>query len=439
MSRLMRPPALVGLLAAAVACGLAVLWLRPPRADALLRQGRDALERGDGAGFRRAAEALERRGQDAALRLLRGEAWLRQGRAELARETSAPSAQERLESRARAHDALRRALAEFGRVADDGPLALEAALLAGQGLALLGERRLACELLTAAGRRRPDSKEAHRWLAAVYMDLNSPDDAIEHLRAWGELEPDNGLPFRWVGFFHRDYRRLTEAIAAYREALARRLEPAVRADAAAELAAVLVEWQADYRGALEALDGCPPEFRGRPAALALRAECLWCLGQRADALALLGRALAADPDQPRALLLRAKLALDEDQPRAALPFLENALRIDPHDHVSRQHLVDACTRLGDAARAAEHQRLLEQTRRLKQHLDELHRRAARAPWDDRVRAEIADVCLKLNRAAEARTWLRAALACNPDNGQAREALERVSQETGPPPPVLVIP
>ena len=53
------------------------------------------------------------------------------------------------------------------------------------------------------------------------------------------------------------------------------------------------------------------------------------------------------------------------------------------------------------------------------------------PWDDRVRYDIAALCLKINRVVEARMWLTAALACNPDNTQAREALRQLPARKEP--------
>ena len=80
----------------------------------------------------------------------------------------------------------------------------EATVRAAECLLQLGARRFATEALTDLVERRPDVIEAHRWLAATYIDLNAPDRALPHLRAWGRLEPTDGRPYRWIGFFIRD-------------------------------------------------------------------------------------------------------------------------------------------------------------------------------------------------------------------------------------------
>ena len=48
---------------------------------------------------------------------------------------------------------------------------------------MLRERRLAAETLKSLVQRQPDLRDAHRWLAAIYIDLNTPFAAIEHLRS----------------------------------------------------------------------------------------------------------------------------------------------------------------------------------------------------------------------------------------------------------------
>src|SRR5262249_27821405 len=163
------------------------------------------------------AGRLEQRGYRYHACLLRGEVRLREARAVVARATAAGLLDaERLGLESRARDVFRQTLAELARIRDEGPLALEATLLAAECLVRLDEHRLAVDALTAVLKRHPDQKDAHQWLAAIYMDLKSPPDAIRHMHAWGKLDPSDGRPYRWIGFFHKDYHRQVEAIEAYR-------------------------------------------------------------------------------------------------------------------------------------------------------------------------------------------------------------------------------
>jgi predicted Zn-dependent protease len=81
--------------------------------------------------------------------------------------------------------------------------------------------------------------------------------------------------------------------------------------------------------------------------------------------------------------------------------------------------------LGDSDRVKEQQRLAAEALRARERLTDLFQKSSERPWDDELRCEIAELCLKLNRPQEARTALRAALACNPDNEQARRRLAEI--------------
>ena len=73
--------------------------------------------------------------------------------------------------------------------------------------------------------------------------------------------------------------------------------------------------------------------------------------------------------------------------------------------------MQAYQQLGANDRAEEQRRLLEQARHEKQRLTQLHEEALRHPWDASIRQQLADLCLKLNRKAEAEMWRQAAAAC----------------------------
>lgn len=406
-------------LLAATGAGSVAYWVSMTRPDSLLLQARTALDKEDARAAGRIVDRLDRRGYGRHAQVLRGEIWVRLGRSQA---PSEPGGAGLSPAEAASRTAFRSALRELSQVADDGPLGTDGAVLAAECLVRLGDRFFAAEGLLTVVRRHPDHKEAHRWLAAIYIDVHSPWQAVHHLREWGRLDPQEGRPYRWIGLFCRDYHRTTEAVEAYREALRRHLLPEDRARVVPELVEVLIDRNADYAGAVEVLDACPEPLRQGPALQALRAECLWGLGRTEEATALLDRVFRTDPSLFRALRLRAGLYVAADRPRDALPLLEQALRLDPHDYASRQHLVQVYQQLKDVHRVKEHQRLAEETQRARQALTELFEKASERPWDDELRCEIADLCLKLNRRQEARTALRAALACNPANERARQRL-----------------
>jgi tetratricopeptide (TPR) repeat protein len=397
------------LLAVLLASGAVARHRSTTRPGYLLARGRAALGRGDLAEVLRYAEALERRGHGDHARLLRGEAWLVEGRA------ATPEA---------AAD-LRRSVRELGRIRDDGPLGGEAALLAGECLVRLGEQRVAAEVLTSVVRRQPDCREAHRWLAAVYIDLNSRVQAMHSLREWARLASDDGRPYRWIGMFYKDYtQQQGAAIAAYREALKRSLAPDDQGAVRRELAEALLDAQADFQGALDVLDGCSEPLRESEEVRTLRAEALWGLGRRDEAEAVADDVLRTAPDYRRAVGLRGRMCLATDEPGRARSLFEKAVALDPYDLSSRQHLIAVCDRLNDPAAVAEQRRNLEEARDFWKRLTNLYRTAEDRPWDGQVRYEIALLCLKANRRAQAQTMLRAALACDPGHAEARRLLEQ---------------
>jgi tetratricopeptide (TPR) repeat protein len=398
--------ALLVLLPAGGAAGYYVYTTRP---GYLLARGRTAVARGDLDEAWRYARALERRGLEDHARLLRGEAWLAEGRA------PSPSAA----------GALRHALQELGGVRDDGPLATEGAVLAGECLVRLEQQRVAADVLGAVVRRQPDCREAHRWLAAVYIDLNTWKEAIHHLQEWGRLAPDDGRPYRWMGMFYKDYTQQQGlAIEAYREALRRALAPDAQNAVRRELAMTLLEGEANFQGVLDVLDGCPEALRKTPEIRTLRAEALWGLGRRDVAAAVADEVLRTAPDYPRALGLRGRMYLAEDEPRRARPLFERAVALEPYDLGSRQHLIEVCDQLNDRVAVEEQRRLLEEARDYHRRVSALYRSAEERPWDAQVRYEIALLCLKANHKEQAQTMLRAALACDPGHPEARRLLEQ---------------
>lgn len=399
---------LLGLLVVALTAAGMTYRLYTTRANYLLDKGQAALERGNWSYVDRCLDLLEARGYWDHAHLLRGKLWLSKARLRADPTAGNPPSTFLLQN------SFSLALRELAQIKDDGPLTLDGNVLGAECLVHLGERRFAAEVLNTVVKRNPNRKEAHQWLAAIYMDLNSPDQAIAHLREWGRLDPRNGRPYRWIGWFlWKDYAKLTEAIEAYREARRRDLEPSLRAEVAKEEATLLIDGPADYEAALEAL-AQSPESADQPEFLTLRAQCLWNLARQAEAVPMVERALRANPELPAALQLRAKICLADGQPRAALPLLEKALRVDPHDHLSRQLIMQAYRQAGDDARAEQERKVLEETRGYKDRLTRLHDEALRRPWDAKVRHQLADLCQKLNLQAEAQMWRQAALACTPN-------------------------
>src|SRR5579871_1556257 len=160
-----------------MALALAGTWyfVSTSRASSLLERGRRALAQSNWTQADRFADRLDRGGHGDYAHLLRGESWL---------------CRARLAGDAAGHwlstggDSYQLALGELAQVRNEGRLATDAAVLGAESLVHLGERRFAAQVLDTVLQRNPDHTEAHRWLAAIYIDLNSPALAIAHLREW---------------------------------------------------------------------------------------------------------------------------------------------------------------------------------------------------------------------------------------------------------------
>ncbi len=404
------------LLAFAAACSIPLVreWYPP----LIFSSGRTALEDGNWSRVSDCARRLERLGYVSQARQLRGEAWLRRGRL---------LSQSAGSSRMAADEAYHAALSELTQIHDQSP---EPTVLASECLVHLGERPLAASALQTVLRQHPDEIDAHRWLAAIYIDLNAPESAAHHLEAWGRLDPTTGRPFRWAGFFHKVVQHAQAAVEAYQTALQRPLDDGMKADTARELADLLIEEFGDYKGALAALDQASGRDHDRPEFLTLRAECLWGLGKPDEATALVEQALRLAPDLASALRLRAQIYLTSDQPRQARPLLERAIQVAPHDLGIRKKLMEVALQEGNKAEAERQQQALAELTSLREQLANLHRAADQRPWDGPVRRRIAEICLQLRRGDEARMWAKAALVCDPSDEPAQRLLAQVG-DTAP--------
>jgi len=426
----------------------------------LLARGNEAVERLDGKEVERIRKALEQKGEYQAAYLLEGKSLVYLGEAILeqtpppppfeeiqqagqmvlggaglsdqttaAREVIWMAASQYQQKATRysspALNAYRRALADLAKIQDDGPIGVEATVLAAECLLRLDEKRLAAEGLMTLVKRHPDNVKAHRFLSAIYIDLNSPGAAIKYLREWARLDPAEGLPYRWIAFFQKDNNQQGEAIYAYQEALHRNLRPDERSDVIKELAKIYLDSEGKPASALETIALGSEAFQSDPDILTLRVESLASLGRTAEGRKLVEQAFRDNPHNPKILGLRAQDFIDENKPDQALPLLEKAVQFDPYDLRVQTLLLNTYGQLLKKEQAAKQELQVNEIKKVYATLSDLTQKATNSPWDGDVRAEIGAIYVKVNRPEEARTWLQAALACNPNHSKARRLLARL--------------
>lgn len=376
-------------LGVALACGVTLWqWLRTSTPEYRLREGQEAVRRGDFARAERFALRLEASRAINHAHLLRGEMALTRN--------DVPDA-----------------VAHFNRLRGSGALRLEASALYGQWFLLRLQRPIEAErFLRAVIAEQPEHVDAHRGLATIYYDQGAWALAIRHLEAWGRHDRRDGRPHRLMGLIYRDLDQPPLAVPCYREALRRELKDVVVREVRVELAECLAQ-QSNYAEALDAVESMPSADRqGSPRLQAIEGECLWGLGRSAEARKCVDAALRGQPTV-ELLLLRARMHMGDGAAGDAVPLLEQALRHHPHDHSCRHELAQALQALGKRAEAAEQRRLLDQTQAAMQERGRLTMEAGERPWDAEVRLRLAVLCEQLQMTEAASLWRRTAERCPP--------------------------
>src|ERR1051326_7150090 len=227
MSRLRRYGlALLGLCCLAGLIAAAGSWrYRVSRPEYRLRQGQEALQRGDLAEAETLVEHLEAAGYPVHAHVLRGQCYLRRGE-------------------------LERAILEYNQIPhEQRELLAEASLIYGLGFLSLGYSAQAEKMLLYVVEVDPDNIDARRGLATLAYDRGSMVEALGHLTKWSELDDLDGQPHRFMGVIYKDQMALVPAAEHYRKALQRRLSPRVREAAVIEWVEVLIQ-QTEYAEAL---------------------------------------------------------------------------------------------------------------------------------------------------------------------------------------------
>jgi tetratricopeptide (TPR) repeat protein len=159
----------------------------------------------------------------------------------------------------------------------------------------------------------------------------------------------------------------------------------------------------------------------------LQAECQRGLGDKAAAEHLADQAIRRDPKHLQAVYLKGMLELESGDAAAAVKVLQKAVESNPKEWRPRYTLAMAYKRLGDDKQAAEHLKLVEELRRLRDHFTDLHNRALKDPASADLRYELGVVARQLDKPLLAISWFQAALALQSDHQLAQQALRESTQ------------
>ncbi|MEZ6137726.1 MAG: tetratricopeptide repeat protein [Pirellulaceae bacterium] len=292
--------------------------------------------------------------------------------------------------------------------------------LAGELLLKVGDPNTAVGVLQAALAADDQLIDPHRWLAAYFYDIGAMDDALIHLKATAAKDPSDPRPWRMQGLIYADFERYAEAIPAYEEALQREMAEHVQQEVRIELADTYLAFrQPDL--ALKHLDECT----ATPKTLSMRADCELALGNEDEAEVALHSALELDPKYAPALLIQASLERERGQLAAAAKTYEMAIQLQPYEPDIRSHLMAVYNALGQEAQAEEQRAQMQRLRDLRTRFTELHHLSMKDPSSAMLRLELGETALALGKNDLAISWFKAALALEPENSTAIEALRNL--------------
>lgn len=311
---------------------------------------------------------------------------------------------------------------EFGMATDDPKIRTEAFIRRGEAFYRMHQFVNAEQVLLQALELDADNSDARRWLASTYYDLGSMSLALEHLRIIGEMNSDDGRPFRLIGRIEKDFQHQGDAIEDYREALRRILLESEREAVIEELAECLVH-QLQYAEALQTLQDAKPSA----SVFSLQASCYAAMGDPATAISKADDALALNPDLVSAILTRASIELEVGKPENVIGMLEDAAASHPGNFEILFQLVKALRQAGRNSEAAEKSGRLAELEALVTEFARLNAIAFRDLGDAQLRFQLGQLAQQMDRPDLARAWLEAALAIEPDLVSARNLLKELNE------------
>jgi predicted Zn-dependent protease len=299
--------------------------------------------------------------------------------------------------------------------------------------AMLRAQRGEVEPVEAFLRKQVDQKHPHStWILEAmtrgYLRLHRRLDAMNCVRIWLEREPQAIRAVMLRGLIHYRANAFSRAVEDLRQVVER--EP--KNDEARRLFAnALIENSQAPEAVphLELLSKRHPEDRDLQVKLAFA----WnMLGRSSDALALLDRVLAAQPDFGPALSARGQLEMQVNgNPEAAEVWLRRALAINPSDRQTHYALYQSLLQQGrDKEAEAQHKNLLRIEAAITRMIDIANRLLPKNPRDPKLAYELGSIMMSLGYYDNGVSWLLKALEYDPQLEEAHRDLAQYYQQQG---------
>jgi tetratricopeptide (TPR) repeat protein len=321
------------------------------------------------------------------------------------------------------------ALKALSGIRDLGPGSAEALTLAARALLMQGSISTARLALERSLKLEPQQPDAAKMLAAIYLASGDGERGLLLLEQAARFDPADFRPWYAMGKVHHDLGRLEESAEAYAQAL-KRSPPAseARESQLGRIRALL-----DDNRAGDAVADLAKAREQRPddsEVLALAARQARDLGQLDEATALANLALASDPKNFDALLVRARIRVLSRLPLDALADLEKAVQINPNKVAALQLLLQVQTSLGKTAEAAQTNAQAHRTRERIVLMDQLAKTVHQRPNDPEPRYRMGRAALDGKLYVLAYQSFQAALDLDSNFKPAREALEQLRELEG---------
>ncbi|HWB12897.1 MAG TPA: tetratricopeptide repeat protein [Pirellulales bacterium] len=299
---------------------------------------------------------------------------------------------------------------ELGDAADDEQHRALALALMGRVRYEEGKLADALVLLDRSLQLDRDEVEAHRWLGIALYDIGLARPAVFHLEEVARQEPWNGRPHHLMGIIHRERAVVSgealafeDAAAAFKESLARDPQQPNADEIRIELGRCYF-YRNEFDQALEAVRPC----FDAPESLVLRAECYYGKGDVDRANQCVDLALEQNPDDSRALSVKATIATKGRDFQQAATLLARAVQGKPSDYDLRYKLFSAYQHIGENEKAAEQAEEMEKLRGMYSELQVLTARASADLSDADIRYRLAELATRLDMRESAESWLKAA-------------------------------
>lgn len=316
------------------------------------------------------------------------------------------------------------ALLAVSSVPASSPSHAEALTIQGMAEATRGNSERTRALLEKSLALAPNQPMALKVLAAVEFDDNEPDRGLKLLARAAELDPTDFRPWYASGAtMLRLGDRFPAAIPVFREALKRQPDHGPSRLGLAE--ALVGAGETEESGSL--IDVLLRENPYDPRVFRLAARRAKLLGDEPLSRRLAENALALDPNDGEARVLRGQSLLQSGDPRGALEEARLASGLAPRDTSALALGTRAAGALGFKEEADSFAKQLSQTREQTERVNRLRTEVVANPEQPGLRLRLGQAAAEAGLISLARRSFQAALEREPTSLEARQGLESLGR------------